>query len=368
MTAPLDSAFPDWIDRLPRRWRPFALLARLDRPVGIWLLFLPCVIGLLFQRAGTGLSWLDPLWVVLFLAGSVVMRGAGCTWNDIRDRDLDAGVARTAGRPLPAGLVTLNEAYLFLIAQLAAGFVVWMFLPRDAKLIALLALPLVAAYPLMKRVTWWPQAWLGATFNWGALVGAATATSITPQAVLLYLGLAAWTIAYDTIYALQDRDDDALMGVKSTARLFGERAVLGALSFHIGAAALIALAVAANGAGRLEALAVLIFIGHGVWQSARLKQQGPKAALAVFKSNVWAGAILAAGFLLPALTPARAGKDVEAAPASRERAGFRLPFFAVEQEPVWFVTDLGNALKAEGILPEEEAAPAAPEEKKGWWD
>ncbi|MEO0714342.1 MAG: 4-hydroxybenzoate octaprenyltransferase [Pseudomonadota bacterium] len=296
-----DSALPVWLKGLPDGLRPYAALARLDRPVGIWLLLLPCLMGLFFTRAmGDGLSWHDPWWAVLFAIGAVAMRGAGCTWNDISDRDIDAGVARTAARPIPSGEVTVQEAWLFLGIQLLAASLVWLLLPLDAKITALFALPLVALYPFMKRLTWWPQAWLGMTFNWGVLVGASTAASVSGQAIVFYLGLALWTIAYDTIYALQDVDDDALMGVKSTARLFGDHAVLGAFVFHMLAAAIVALACVLAGFETIGAIGAMAFLGHGIVQTHRLRSGGVRVALAVFKSNVIAGALLVAAFFVAA--------------------------------------------------------------------
>lgn len=299
--VPLDSALPNWLQQLPAQSRPYAALARWDRPVGIWLLLLPCWIGLALMRVPAGFQWIDLAWIILFALGAIAMRGAGCTWNDIRDRDIDAEVSRTAARPLPAGDVTLSEAYIFLAAQLGIGFLVWMFLPVDAKIVALLAIPLVAAYPYMKRITWWPQAWLGFTFNFGALVGAATATSVTGATVVLYLGLVCWTVAYDTIYAMQDREDDALVGVKSTARLFGDKVLTGVFVFHMAATALIFLGAYFAGAGRIGALLALAFLGHGIWQVSSLSKNREKHALAMFKSNVWAGAIILAGLSIAAL-------------------------------------------------------------------
>jgi 4-hydroxybenzoate polyprenyltransferase len=355
---PADTALPGWLERLPPAWRPYAMLARLDRPVGIWLLFLPCLIGLLFQRLSGGLFLADLGWAAVFLIGATVMRGAGCTWNDISDRDFDAKVSRTAQRPIPSGAVNLRNAYTFLFAQLGVGFAVWLLLPGDAKLTALLALPLVAIYPFTKRVTWWPQAWLGLTFNWGVLVGAATASLITGPVYVLYAGLVLWTVAYDTIYALQDREDDALIGVRSTARLFGKRAVLMSFCFHIGAAALIALAAMFNDAGRIGALAALAFLVHGLWQSAVLKSGGEAAALAVFKSNVWAGGIVALGFLVAALIPERAPKSIFAAPAvapSVRPESMTLPFgLEIRRKPdpkpdVWLARDIERAMLARGL-------------------
>ena len=370
MTAPPDSAFPFLIDRLPAALRPYALLARLDRPAGIWLLFLPCLIGLAFQRLPENLHYIDLVWTLLFFIGAVVMRGAGCTWNDINDRHIDAGVARTAGRPIPSGQISVGNAFAFLALQLGIGFCIWMALPGDAKIVALLALPLAGAYPFMKRLTWWPQAWLGATFNWGVLVGAATAATINLPSVVLYIGLALWTVAYDTIYALQDREDDAMMGVKSTARLFGARAVLGAFCFHLGAAALIAIAAATNGAGRAGALTALAFVAHGIWQTFRLKLTNDADALGVFKSNVWAGAIVAAGFLIAALAPERKTESLyaEAEIVEGNRADqYDLPWFdwrVSKTDPrrkTWFASDARRALELEGI-PVPEPRPPEPGE------
>ncbi len=299
-SIPRDSALPDWLQQLPDQSRPYAALARWDRPVGIWLLLLPCWIGLALMRVPAGFQWIDLIWIVLFAIGAIAMRGAGCTWNDIQDRDVDAEVSRTSARPLPAGDVTLQQAYIFLAAQLGVGFFVWIFLPFDAKIVALLAIPLVVAYPYMKRITWWPQAWLGFTFNFGALVGAATATSVTGATVVLYLGLVCWTVAYDTIYAMQDREDDALVGVKSTARLFGEKVLTGVFVFHMAATALIFLGAYFAGAGRIGAVLALAFLGHGIWQVSTLSRDREAFALSMFKSNVWAGAIILAGLAIAA--------------------------------------------------------------------
>ncbi|MEN0079185.1 MAG: 4-hydroxybenzoate octaprenyltransferase [Pseudomonadota bacterium] len=299
--APADSALPQWLANLPSWARPYAALSRLDRPVGIWLLALPCWIGLALTSIADGLGPMAIVWAWLFFVGAIPMRGAGCTWNDIRDRDLDAQVARTADRPLPSGQVTLTQAYIWLAVQLAIGFFVWLFLPLDGKIIALLALPLVLAYPYMKRVTWWPQAFLGIVFNWGVVVAAAAIDQVGLDTLLMWAGLACWTVAYDTIYASQDAEDDALVGVRSTARLFAERTALGAFAFHLAAGGLIALAAIAAGAPQIGALTVLVFLAHGAWQAIRLRDLRPQTALAVFKSNVWAGAILLAGFTLASL-------------------------------------------------------------------
>jgi 4-hydroxybenzoate polyprenyltransferase len=208
------------VARLPARLRPYALLARLDRPIGTWLLFLPGLWGL----ALGGAPWRDPVLVALFGIGAIVMRGAGCVVNDVWDRDIDRRVARTAGRPLASGALSVRQALVFLAALLLVGFVILLQLRLAAILLGVASLALVAVYPAMKRVTWWPQAFLGITFNWGVLMGFAAATgTVTWPALVLYAAAVFWTLGYDTIYAHQDREDDALVGVRSTARLF-ERA------------------------------------------------------------------------------------------------------------------------------------------------
>lgn len=298
--APADSALPDWLVSLPDRFRPFAALARLDRPIGTWLVLLPTLASFAYTRVPTGFYWSDLWWQFLFVTGAVAMRGAACTWNDITDRDFDAQVARTANRPLPSGQVSLRDAYIFLAVQLLIGFLAWLCLPLDAKVVALLAIPLIAAYPYMKRITWWPQAWLGATINWGVLVAAATATHVSFGTIILFFGFAAWTIAYDTIYATQDEEDDALIGVKSTARLMGDRVILGAFSFFLAAAACFAIAAAGTGATRIGALTVIAFLIHAIWQVHTLDRD-KGAALKVFRSNAWAALILVAGFTIAAI-------------------------------------------------------------------
>ncbi len=299
--VPADSAMPEWLSGLPDWARPYAALSRFDRPVGIWLLAVPCWIGLAFTAITAGFSFSLLLWAFLFFLGAIPMRGAGCTWNDITDRKIDAEVARTAGRPLPSGQVTLVQAVIWLVIQLLAGLLVWFFLPLDAKIVALLAIPLVVAYPFMKRITWWPQAWLGIVFNWGVFIAAATVQHISLSTVVLWLGLACWTIAYDTIYATQDIEDDSLIGVRSTARLFGDKAALGAFGFHLAAGAIIALAAIGVGAEQVGAITVLAFLGHGLWQATKLRDRRDDTALAMFKANVWAGAILVGGFVIAAV-------------------------------------------------------------------
>ena len=223
-----DSAKTHWVNRAPLGIRPYLQLSRLDRPVGYWLLALPGWIGLAFAGLSHGLMGMDLIWAGLILIGAIAMRGAGCTYNDIVDQDLDAQVERTALRPLPAGTVTTKQAWTWTFAQIGIGFLVWLCLPLLAKGIALLALPLVAAYPFMKRITWFPQVWLGMTFNWAVLVAYAAKTgTVSTPLFILYLGLIFWTVGYDTIYACQDIEDDAMVGIKSTARKFGGRVKLG---------------------------------------------------------------------------------------------------------------------------------------------
>lgn len=224
------------IDYAPIKLRPYLQLSRFDRPIGFWLLGLPCLMGQLLGRVNIGFSWLDlqllPLWII----GAIAMRGAGCTINDIADKDFDAQVERTKNRPLASGALNLKQAYLWLGGQLLFGLIILILLPRPAQIIALLSVPMVIAYPFMKRITWWPQAWLGMTFNWGILVGYAAVAPIDIAMWLFWIGAIFWTIGYDTIYAMSDIEDDALIGVKSTARRFGDKAIFFIEKFYIAAA------------------------------------------------------------------------------------------------------------------------------------
>ena len=370
-----DSAMPEWLAGLPAHLRPYASLARWDRPVGVWLLVLPCWIGLAFTRIGMGWHWIDLWWAALFFVGAVAMRGAGCTWNDITDQEIDAGVERTASRPLPSGQVTTQQAYIWLAAQLFIGFLVWLCLPRDAKYIALLSIPLVAAYPFMKRYTWWPQAWLGMTFNWGVFVAAATASYVSFSTVFLWVALIAWTIAYDTIYALQDVEDDELAGVKSTARLFGDKAVLGAFSFHLIAAAIAGFATWLVGAGRVGSLTMMAFLAHGVWQALRLSKSKNAKALNVFKSNVTAGFVLLAGLAFAAIIGGdRRVTTADAAPApleaAEDTANDRSSWWIMPTQEPETVGDTASPLQSIGRMlgitaedtPEPEPEPEAEED------
>lgn len=271
------------------RLRPYILLARLDRPIGWWLLYWPCAWGI--ALAGGVYQRFDLLlWMLL---GSIAMRGAGCVYNDIVDRDLDAQVARTRGRPLASGAVSLKAAWAWLGLLCLIGLVVLLRLPVIAGGIALASLALVAGYPFMKRITWWPQAWLGLVFSWGALVGwAAVAGSVALPVLLLYGGSIAWVIGYDTIYALQDREDDALIGVRSSALRMGRHVRAGVGGFYALALLLWTLAIWQV---RPDPLAVVALAPAAIqlgWQIATLKESDGADALAKFRSNRFAGFLI----------------------------------------------------------------------------
>lgn len=299
---PADAAAADWVDRTPSQARPYLRLARLDRPIGAWLLFWPCVFGLVLGAivAGRPFNELRDWWyVMLFGIGAIVMRGAGCTYNDIVDRDIDAQVARTRGRPIPSGAVTTRQAALFLAAQLIAGLLVLLMFNGFAVILGASSLILVALYPFMKRITWWPQAWLGLTFNWGALLGFAAQTGSVDLADLcLYAGCFFWTLGYDTIYAHQDREDDALIGVKSTARLLGAKSSDWIRRFYTAAFFLILTAALAEGAS-LFVIPLLCVAGAQMLRQVRnLDIDKPEICLRLFKSNRDTGALVAAALLV----------------------------------------------------------------------
>lgn len=296
MTAHTDIVRDGFVARLPARWQPYFLLARLDRPIGAWLLFLPGLWSLL-------LAWSDPrrgLWLIaLFAAGSVLMRAAGCIINDMWDRDLDRRVARTAARPLASGALGMRAASGFLAVLLTLSLVILMQLPPLAQALGVGSLLLVATYPLAKRVTWWPQIMLGATFGWGAPLGyAAAAGRLDAAAGALYLAAILWILGYDTIYAHQDREDDALVGVKSTARLFGghTRRFL-ALCYAL---ALLALAAAGSlaGLGRGFFVALILPAALLARQVLALDIDDPALCLRLFKANREAGLAIALAIAL----------------------------------------------------------------------
>lgn len=293
----------NWVDTLAPTWtRPYLRLARYDRPIGSWLLLMPCWwSAALASGVAHDLTRL-PLWVMLFFIGSFVMRGAGCTWNDITDHKLDAKVERTRSRPIPAGQVTVVKALAFLVAQALVGLVVLVQFNWFAIMIGIASLSIVAIYPFMKRITWWPQVVLGLAFSWGALMGfAAEFARIDAAALLLYAGSISWVIAYDTIYAHQDAEDDALIGIKSTARLFAERTHQALIVFYGLAVVLIGVALYAAGAHALAWLGLAGFALHLGWQITRVDIADGALCLRVFKSNRDAGFILFAGLVADAV-------------------------------------------------------------------
>ena len=293
----------NWVDTLAPPWfRPYLRLARADRPIGAWLLLLPCWWAAGLAAIAAGQPYPNPWHVMLFFVGAFVMRGAGCTWNDIIDRDLDAQVARTRSRPIPSGQVSTKAAAVFLALQALVGFFVLVQFNRFTIFIGIASLAIVAVYPLAKRLTWWPQIVLGLAFSWGALMGwTAVFVRLDAPALLLYAGSIAWVIGYDTIYAHQDREDDALIGVKSTARLFGAHTRIALLCFYALAVMLIGLSGAAAGAGPVFVIGCVFFGAHLGWQIERLDIDDPDLCLKLFKSNRDAGLMLFAALIGDAL-------------------------------------------------------------------
>ncbi len=299
-----DASKQNWVDRFaPQALRPWLKLGRFDRPVGIWLLFLPGVMGLAFAFThpdvklgsdGTAHLIYSPenlrhfpfLTLLLFALGSALMRAAGCAFNDFVDRDIDAQVERTRNRPIPSGRISPKQALLFTATCCLISFLILIQLGTLAIILGFVSLGLVAAYPFMKRITWWPQAWLGLTFNWGFPMACAAMTGrIDLPTVIFYAGLVFWTIGYDTIYALQDIEDDAMVGVKSSARALGKHAVAGVSIFY--GLALVLTAIA----GSLSHLPIYYFVGlfltgaHLFQQVVRMKLDSPELALRLFRSN-----------------------------------------------------------------------------------
>ncbi|WP_370236476.1 UbiA family prenyltransferase [Brevundimonas sp.] len=329
MTAPLPDAGQNWVDRhAPEGLKPWLKLGRFDRPIGIWLLLLPGWQGIMLAVASLEpdapplvLAWL----VVAFAVGACLMRAAGCAFNDIVDRDIDAKVARTAARPVASGQISVKGAWAFVIGCCLISLLILLTLNVLVVMLGVASLALVAAYPFMKRITWWPQAWLGLTFNWGALMGFAAATggyglglwwfehqsdmtllsiynahsdwilahgTLTSAALLLYFGGVFWTLGYDTIYALQDIEDDALVGVKSSARRLGGKVRGGVAFFYLIAAILAAGAAAVGGLSPLFWVGWLAFAAHLAWQVRNVRADDPEGALTLFKSNREAGVLL----------------------------------------------------------------------------
>ena len=292
----------NWVDGLaPPFTRPYLRLARLDRPIGSWLLLMPCwwSVGL----AGMRVEHFPSVWhIMLFFIGAFAMRGAGCTWNDLVDRDLDGLVERTRSRPIPSGQVTVAEATAFMLAQALVGLLVLLQFNRFTVITGLCSLAVVAIYPFMKRITYWPQIVLGLAFSYGALMGWPAAFGrIDWPAIVLYAGSISWVIGYDTIYAHQDREDDLLIGIKSTALLFGENTRQMLAGFYAGAVALIGFAGLMAGGGLIFVLGLIAFAAHLAWQVVRLDINDPAHCLKLFKSNRDAGLILFGAMLLEAV-------------------------------------------------------------------
>ena len=332
-SAPLPDAGTNWVDRrAPEALKPWLRLGRFDRPIGIWLLLIPGWWGITLalsqyrQTPDLHDAWL----VVAFALGACLMRAAGCAFNDIVDRDIDARVARTALRPIPSGQISVKQAWAFVIGCSLISLLILLTLNLTAVLLGVGSLALVAAYPFMKRITWWPQAWLGLTFNWGVLMGFAAATGLLPvfdwavaeirlpgeqfnyqygalegvtgdltvAALLLYLGGVFWTLGYDTIYALQDIEDDAMVGVKSSARRLGSNVRLGVGVFYLITVILTVAAGLTAGLSPVFYVALLPWVAHLFRQARDVRPDNPALALRLFKSNREAGLILLLAIIL----------------------------------------------------------------------
>ncbi|WP_134494281.1 4-hydroxybenzoate octaprenyltransferase [Microvirga pakistanensis] len=308
MEQPGASSLPDavrghWAERwAPAGLRPYLRLARIERPIGWWLLLLPCWWSAALAAIAKGQPYPDPLHCVLFLIGAVAMRGAGCTYNDIVDRDLDIRVERTRQRPLPSGQVSLKGALVFLGLQALVGLLVLLQFNAFAIATGFGSLAVVALYPFMKRFFWMPQIVLGLAFSWGALMGwAAMFGSLSPAPGLLYLASIAWVVGYDTIYALQDIEDDEIAGIKSSARFFGERVRQGVAACYGLTVMLMIAAFLQAGAGVAAFVGLFLFALHLGWQVARIDRSDGAGALRLFRSNRDAGLILFAAMVMDAL-------------------------------------------------------------------
>lgn len=301
-----DAASGNWVDRYaPAVLRPYLRLARIDRPIGWWLLLLPCWWSVAIAAIAAKASFPNPWHLVLFLVGAIAMRGAGSTYNDIVDRDLDAQVSRTRSRPLPSGQVTVRQAVAFVVLQALVGLVVLLQFNGFSIGLGIASLLIVAAYPFMKRITSMPQFVLGLAFAWGGLMGwAATFASLAWPAVLVYVAAIAWTIGYDTIYALQDIEDDEVAGIKSSARFFGRRAALAVGLLFAFTVAALALALALVHAGIAAYAGLFAFALHLAWQVRSIDPHDPARALMLFRSNRDAGLILFAGLAIESVLSA----------------------------------------------------------------
>jgi 4-hydroxybenzoate polyprenyltransferase len=293
----------NWVDTWAPLWtRPYLRLSRFDRPIGSWLLLMPCWWSAALAAGVAHDVSLLPWFAALFFIGSFVMRGAGCTWNDITDRDLDDKVERTKSRPIPSGQVTAKQAAVFMVLQCLVGFVVLIQFNGFAIATGIASLIIVAAYPFMKRITYWPQVVLGLAFSWGALMGfAATFARIDPAALLLYAGAISWVIGYDTIYAHQDAEDDLMIGIKSTALKFGERTHLALGIFYSLSVLLIGIALLLCDVRWPAWIGLAAFAAHLAQQIVRLRIKDSPLCLKLFKSNRDAGLLLAAGLVVDAV-------------------------------------------------------------------
>lgn len=305
-----DAVSGNWVDQLaPHFTRPYLRLSRADRPIGTWLLLLPCWWGLGLAILADGQFALHDVWIFLSCAiGAFLMRGAGCTWNDITDRKIDGAVERTRSRPIPSGQVTVTQAIIWMILQAGIAALILFSYNVQAIILGFASLALVAIYPFAKRFTWWPQAFLGLAFNWGALmIYVAHSGVLRLEAVLLYAAGIIWTLFYDTIYAHQDREDDALIGVKSTARLFAGQTPTWLFAFSILSAILLGIATYLACAERevfstlIAMLAVPAFWMHLSWQMKRFDANDPIRLMLLFRSNRDAGLIVVLFFAIAAM-------------------------------------------------------------------
>jgi len=289
--AVADADRGNWVDRwAPLAWRPYARLARLDRPIGWWLLLWPCWWSAALAAVAAGAPYPNPWHLALFLVGAIVMRGAGCTYNDVVDRDVDAQVTRTRSRPIPSGQVSAKRAFAFAVALSFVGLAVLLQFNWPTIFVATGSLVVVAAYPFAKRITDWPQMVLGLAFSWGAFLGwTAVFGRLDWAPVVLYVAAILWTVGYDTIYAHQDRRDDAIVGVRSTARLFGRYTKLSIGGLFVATVVALAVAFALVGAGWPAYLGLAAFAVHLVWQVVTLDEDDPARCLMLFRSNRIAG-------------------------------------------------------------------------------
>ena len=292
-----DAPVRNWVDaRAPGFAKPYLKLGRFDRPIGAWLLLFPCWWSQAMAQRSLGHAYPDPWLVILFLVGAFVMRGAGCTWNDIVDRDYDGRVERTALRPIPSGQVSVKQALAFAALLCLLGFLVLIQLNWFTVWVGIASLGLVATYPFFKRFTWWPQVMLGLTFKWGALVGWTAVTgSFAPATFVLYAACILWTIGYDTIYAHQDKEDDAMLGLKSTALRLGDATRPALIAFYGAAVLLWAAAAWSAGAGRVFFAVLLVVSAQLAWQIATLDTDDSTNCLVRFKSNQWVGWLIFLG-------------------------------------------------------------------------